>query len=99
MIGTGPLINEGPPSPGVPRGFKLGDSLRMLLRQIVLLGAVGRHVEKLPGLSVTEDQLPFPVAHRFVSLVLPEDRLRPGQRLSKDSGAEADTLHRLDGIA
>jgi hypothetical protein len=45
-----------------------------LLGQVVLLGAVGVHVEELPGLSVTEDQLPFPVTHRLVPLVLPEDR-------------------------
>ena len=33
---------------------------------------------------MAEDQLPFPVAHRFVSLVLPEDRLRPGERVSQE---------------
>ena len=72
---------------------------RLLPRQIVLLGAVGLDVEKLPGLSVTEDQLPFAVAHRFVALPLPEDWLCPFKRLSKEGRSQADTLHRFDGMA
>ena len=31
--------------------------------------------------------------------MLPEDRLSPGERFSEEGGAQADTLHRLDGVA
>ena len=47
MIRTGPLINEGAPSPGIPGGFKLGGELGLLLGQIVLFG--GRKGQAQPS--------------------------------------------------
>src|SRR4028118_2099016 len=58
VVGAGPFLHGGAPRPVVPRGFEPGGDLRVLPDQVVLLGAVGLHVEELPGLAMAQDQLP-----------------------------------------
>ncbi len=99
MIGARRLIHEGPSSPIVPGCFKVRGEFGFLLAQVVKLGSVGLHVEEVPGLFVTKNQLPLPTADCLVHLVLPEDRCLPGQRHTLECRSETDTLYGLDGLA
>ena len=78
MIGTGPLVDEGPLRPGVPGGFEPGGHVRVLLRRSCCSVRSASMSKSCQGCRA-EDQLPFPVAHGLVSLVLPEDGLACGQ--------------------
>ena len=61
---------------------------------LVLLGAIRVHVEELPGLLVSEDELPLAIANRFVSFVFPKNRLLSLERLSCESWTERNAFHR-----
>ena len=100
VVGAVPLVHVSALRPGVPGRFQARGDLRDAPRSRRAARCDRRPCRRAatPACGALHE-FPFAVAHGFVALVLPEDRLRAGQRLSFEGGPQADALHRLDRMA
>src|SRR5262249_53822515 len=87
-----PWPNANALGPGLPGGSEFLDAIGLAAREIIRLDSIGCHVVQLPRLIVLGHQLPWAHSHRLVPLVLPEDWLRPLNRLACKRGPKTHTF-------
>src|SRR6186713_2663179 len=94
-----PGIHVGTLCPPIPFGREGLDDIGVAGRAIVALDTIRGHVVELPAIRIRRYELPVSRAHRAIAFVLPEKRLRPGERVALERWAQADALDRLDNLA